>query len=484
MARISGGSVVAVFHTSVDAERALEQLRSNGVAAEDISVVMRNPDREGVGRDVGSNVLAAGGIGALFGALLGGAASWFMALGGMALPGTSPSSGIGSIAATAAGAVVGALIGGIVGGLTGLGIPASHVAEQVEEARIVVTVHTPEDAEPERVAELLEASGGQEVQSTMKPQDNQAVPSIAVASSLPAGEPSSTADTGAQGPAEDEVTLDTAIADEPAYTPSTWLAAEVPQDAEPGDPGNVTDKTRDVLLDVEASTGESGWYESLPDPPAPATDANEPATYSGLTEDEETWADIAAMERQEETTLDENPEGTNPNTVTGTQGSINPDTGTFGTAGTPLTTGHGVSGSTVGTGTTGGEQATQSGEFRGSTPDSANYERGGRGSSDVQQSSEPDEPDVTVEDKYTRRDVDAAPVTQDPGTLDVYESGPSYGPGMRQDVDRTDLYAESDVEAPPTYAVTPTDSAQASSGTDIPGTADPRGLGDNTDDVR
>lgn len=480
MARISGGSVVAVFHTSVDAERALEQLRSNGVAAEDISVVMRHPEREGVGRDLGSNVLAAGGIAALFGALLGGAASWLMATGSMALPGTSPTSGIGSIAATAAGAVVGAAIGGIVGGLAGLGVPAARDAEQVDEGRIVVTVHTPAEAEPGRVAELLEANGAQEVQSSVKPNDDLPAPVIAVPAVVQESEPQALDETDLPG---DDAPQTSTRPDEPEYTPSTWLAAEVPHDAGRDDGGNATGKTEEVMLDVEASTGETGWYESLPDPPSRGEETNEPGTYSGLTEDQETWADLAAMGRQEESTLDENPEGTNPNTVTGTQGSINPDTGTFGTAGTPLTMGHGVSGSTIGTGTAGGEQATQSGEFRGSTPDSANYERGGRGSTDAQQSNEADEPDVPVEDKYARQNVDAAPVPQDPRTLDVYESGPSYGPGTRQDVDRTDLYAGSDVDTPPTYANTPTDSAQASSGTDIPGTADPRGLGDNTDDV-
>jgi hypothetical protein len=264
--------------------------------------------------------------------------------------------------------------------------------------------------------------------------------------------------------------------------PSTSTEDVGPRDDAFVDADDVTTE-EEVELDIEASTGEAGWYETLPDPPTTAGAASAPGTYSGLSPDEETWADIENLERQEDSGVNENPEGTNPNTVTGTQGAINPDTGTFGTAGTPVTAGHGVSGSTIGTGTSGGEMAAQSGDFSGSTPDTAAYEKGGRASVDSQQSLQGDERDATVEDKYARDNTDAAPLQQDPRTVDVYETGPSYGPGTLQEVDRTDLYANSDVDTAPTYAITPTDDAQASSGTDIPGTADPRGLGDNTDEV-
>jgi hypothetical protein len=471
-----GGTVVAAFQTAVDAERALDTLRLSGIAADDISVVMRNPERESrVGLDLGSNVLAAAGLGALFGAILGGAAAWFLALGGIALPGAGPSSGVSSIAAILTGAVLGAIIGGLIGGLVGLGIPASPEAEAASGGRILVTVHTPAGSEAGQVEALLTANGGHEVRAVAFPSVPPPEPALPIVDTF--AEPSLLAPAAA---AITDFSGLQALArqDEEPDMQGTWLAGDVPTD------DDETTTEEDVRLDVEASSGETGWYESLSNPPTTSAADREPATQSGLTEDQETWADIAAMERQEESDVNENPEGTNPNTVTGTQGAINPDTGTFGTAGTPVTTGQGASGSTVGTGTAGGEQATQSGEFRGSTPDSASYERGGRASTDSQATAEPDERDATVEDKYASVDTDAAPLQQDPGTVDVYEAGPSYGPGARQEVDRTDLYADSDVDTPPTYANTPTDDAQASSGSNMPGTADPRGLGDNTDDVK
>ncbi len=483
MSREPGGTVVAAFRTEEDAEDALEALRSRGLAAEDISVVMS--DIEGgsqIGRDLGSNVLAAAGLGALFAALLGGAVAWFLALGSIAQPGQGPYSGVSSIAATLTGALLGAIIGGLVGGLAGLSIPASQGAEDSDEGGILVRVRTPATSDAGYVEELLASNGGRDVRT-------EAVTSVTVVEPTPlvAATPVLINEAGPASPAvpafADFSGLQALVRDdEEPDMQGTWMADEGPRDDAPAQADDVTTE-EDVERDVEASTGEAGWYESLPDPPTTAGADAAPATYSGLTEDEETWADLANLEQQEESYVNENPEGTNPNTATGTQGAINPDTGTFGTAGTPVTTGHGTSGSTIGTGTAGGEQAAQSGDFRGSTPDTAAYEMGGRASTDSQQSLQGDERDATVEDKYARADTDAAPIQQDPATVDVYEAGPSYGPGTRQEVDRTDLYSNSDVDTAPTYAVTPTDDAQASSGTDIPGTADPRGLGDNTDDV-
>lgn len=480
MARDGGGAVVATFKTEPAAERALEALQSRGVTVADISVGTRGTRRGSrVGLDLGSNVFAAAGLGALFGALVLGATAWFLALGSMAQPGAGPTSGIGSIAATVTGAVLGVLIGGLVGGLAGLAIPTSPDAMPGDEGHIVVEVRTPTALEVEHLEEILAANGGEDVRSVAAPSFQSA--QSATLQTAPAEPPFAPLPAAAF---EDFSGLQ-AIArqDEEPNMQNRWMSGDAPSEGTPGRDEDAATQ-EEVRLDIEASTGEAGWYQSLPDPPTSSGGPSGPATYSGLTEDEETWADLANLERQEESSMNENPEGTNPNTATGTQGAVNPDTGTFGTAGTPVTAGHGASGSTIGTGTSGGEQATQSGDFRGSTPDAASYEMGGRASTDSQESLEGDERDATVEDKYARRDEGAAPIQQDPGTVDVYEAGPSYGPGTRQEVDRTDLYSNSDVDTAPTFAVTPTDESHSSSGTDIPGTADPRGLGDNTDDPR
>ena len=43
-------------------------------------------------------------------------------------------------------------------------------------------------------------------------------------------------------------------------------------------------------------------------------------------------------------------QGIDPNSATGTRDAVDPETGTVGTAGTPLTAGYGMSGSTIGAG--------------------------------------------------------------------------------------------------------------------------------------
>lgn len=72
-------------------------------------------------------------------------------------------------------------------------------------------------------------------------------------------------------------------------------------------------------------------------------------------------------------------DGYDPNSITGTRGAIDPKTGAYGTAGTPVTTGYGVSGSTVGVGSAEGEHRHEErGDFTGATPDTQAYETGGR----------------------------------------------------------------------------------------------------------
>ncbi len=74
--------------------------------------------------------------------------------------------------------------------------------------------------------------------------------------------------------------------------------------------------------------------------------------------------------------LELNPEGLDFETETGTRGAIDPSTGAYGTGGTPVTTGDGMSGSTVGVGTEQGEEEYREGDFQGPTPGYEDYEKG------------------------------------------------------------------------------------------------------------
>lgn len=496
-------SVAAVFSSPAQAERAVEGLRSSGVADEQISVVGRGvPDAQplrGVGAGTGSNVSGAAAVGAIFGAIIGGVAGWLSAIGNIALPGQTPSSGIGALAATMVGAGLGAALAGLLGGLVGLRIPtetAEQGEDQAQTDAVLVTVLTPVYSDSSRVEAVLSANGGQELFTYSSQQHEE---SDNVESDRFHVEPDYQVAPGYSGELSDNSGLPgigqvVSARDNPqtppvrinegrstATDPSLATVAAV----------NEEEAAAGARADVDESTGEPNWYEALPDLPVGAASSSGSAE-AGQIEDAETWADLAAMEANsdmEETTLNENEneEGKNPNNVTGTQGSINPDTGTFGTAGTPMTAGYGVSGSTIGSGTSGGQEASESGDFRGATADSAAYEMGGRGSIDSRKSLEGAERDAPVVDKYAGQNTDAAAPQREhnPQEDDIYQKGPSYGDdaSVQSEVARTDLYNTADVDAPPSYATMPTQATHASAGTNIPGPTDRRGLGDNTDEV-
>lgn len=210
----------------------------------------------------------------------------------------------------------------------------------------------------------------------------------------------------------------------------------------------------------------------------------------------------ALVDEKEVDTMNDEQTGRDPDSVTGTRDAIDPETGALGTAGTPMTTGYGVSGSTVGTGSRRGQGDYEGGDYAGATPDTSSYDRGGRSSSDAQDPlvGEPSEPSVV--DKYADTRQGMAPAERDRAAHDIYEAGPSYGPAnetyteqiqgrpqaksedadMAPDENRTMYYESASPDAPPTYANTPTVETEASGGTNIPGSEDYRGRGDNTDE--
>lgn len=182
--------------------------------------------------------------------------------------------------------------------------------------------------------------------------------------------------------------------------------------------------------------------------------------------------------------LDENSNGVDNNSVTGTQDAIDPETGALGTAGTPMTAGYGVSGSTVGTGTAREGNPYERDDYMGATPDSPAYESGGRSSDDAGKMPGVERVEPNVEEKYaqpalTERDA--------PRTGDVYEQGASYGESKSEKVTtpKSDLYSGASVSQAPSHTkLDLPDEVRESAGTNVPGTDDPRGLGDNTDEQR
>lgn len=155
-------SVVGLFGTRGEAQRAAAALREAGFSADDISVVMRDrADAARVATDAGLDEVSGAGMGAVGGSVLGGAAGLALGLGALTIPGLGPLLAAGPIVAALTGAGAGAVAGGLLGALSDAGVPAEdapHYQEGVERGGVLVTVKAPAGREGEARA-ILERQG-------------------------------------------------------------------------------------------------------------------------------------------------------------------------------------------------------------------------------------------------------------------------------------------------------------------------------------
>jgi hypothetical protein len=157
--------------TSVpQAERIVNQLRAAGFAGDDVSVLF--PDKAGT-RDFAheqhTKAPEGAATGAGTGGLLGGGLGWLVGIGALAIPGVGPFIAAGPIMAALAGAAVGAAAGGLTGALVGLGIP-EYEAKQYEgkilKGNMLISVHTEDGDEVDRVKEIFKREGAQDISYT------------------------------------------------------------------------------------------------------------------------------------------------------------------------------------------------------------------------------------------------------------------------------------------------------------------------------
>ena len=137
-------SVIGVFRSENQAEKAVKELRSRGFGDNEISIV--GPDRrqsqQGGNRSNSPSMtnqnLSDGGT---WGAGIGGAAGLLAGAGALAIPGIGPLLALGPLAATLAGATT----GGIAGGLVDYGVPESEgrdLEKKVKEGEFLCVVRT------------------------------------------------------------------------------------------------------------------------------------------------------------------------------------------------------------------------------------------------------------------------------------------------------------------------------------------------------
>ena len=163
-------AVICIAKTEAQAETIVTRLESAGVSTSDISVLM--PDRSG-SRDFAHehNTKAPEGatIGGSAGGVAGGVLGLLAGIGALAIPGVGPFIAAGPIMAALSGAAVGAALGGITGALVGLGMPeyeAKQYEDKVKSGNILVSVHTHDNDEANRIKDILQDADAEDVSIT------------------------------------------------------------------------------------------------------------------------------------------------------------------------------------------------------------------------------------------------------------------------------------------------------------------------------
>jgi uncharacterized membrane protein len=156
-------TVLGVFNSVDQAEKAADELRKKGFKKDEISIIAkessaRQGDRER-GRDTGGTLTQ----GVSTGGAIGGAAGLLAGVGALAVPGIGPIVAAGPIAA----ALTGAVTGGMAGGLIDWGIPEEtgrKYEEKVREGKIVAAVKTSDD-KVQDAADILRRNGASDVET-------------------------------------------------------------------------------------------------------------------------------------------------------------------------------------------------------------------------------------------------------------------------------------------------------------------------------
>lgn len=162
-------TVVGLFENTAQAQTAVEQLRSSGIDANNISVAMRSTETADTTTEVTTtDGGGAGGAvtGAVGGGLLGGLAGLLVGVGAIAIPGIGLTAG-GPLAAALVGAGIGAAAGGLVGALVDAGVPeeeATLYETGVQRGGVLVTARVP-DGQDDMARNVLNSNGARDIRN-------------------------------------------------------------------------------------------------------------------------------------------------------------------------------------------------------------------------------------------------------------------------------------------------------------------------------
>lgn len=173
--------ILGVFQDPDEAAKVIDHLRSSGVDAQDISVVLREGEvgtKGGVaaeGPSISENITKAATTGAATGGVLGGLAGLLIGIGAIVIPGGFLIGGpiaaalglTGAAATTISGMVTGAVAGGLAGGLMGLGLPreeAEFYEDRVQQGAVLVAAVIDDSTEDE-IRKTMEMHNAEQIRT-------------------------------------------------------------------------------------------------------------------------------------------------------------------------------------------------------------------------------------------------------------------------------------------------------------------------------
>lgn len=160
-------SVFGVYATRGQVEAAIEQLRTAGFRAEDVSILLpENLGTKDMGVEKNTKAPEGAATGAASGAVLGGTLGWLAGIGALAIPGIGPLLVAGPLVAMLAGVGVGAAAGGLTGAFVGLGIPeyeAKRYEGLVKSGKILLSVHSDDGDWTKKAKKILENTGAEDI---------------------------------------------------------------------------------------------------------------------------------------------------------------------------------------------------------------------------------------------------------------------------------------------------------------------------------
>jgi len=160
-------TVVGVFDSHDQAEKAVAELRQSGFDTNEISIVAKEQHGQDAQGDTTMG-MSMGTVtdGTTTGGVLGGLAGLALGAGALAIPGLGPVVAAGPIA----GMLSGAATGGIAGGLIDWGIPEEQgrkYEQEVKQGKILAAVRAHEE-KIEAAAEIFRRNGARDVNTRQK----------------------------------------------------------------------------------------------------------------------------------------------------------------------------------------------------------------------------------------------------------------------------------------------------------------------------